>query len=294
MPAPAGPTVKQAIAAAAERCRQTGSRSPRLDAELLLCEVLGVRRETLFADPARHLAPDEERRFEDYVCRREAHEPIAYIRGRRAFRTIELQVNPSTLIPRPETETLVEVALARLSALGAAHPRVLDIGTGSGAIALALLAEQPTVRVVATETSDRALETARLNAARLGLSERIEFVLGDLFAGLPPGARFEVIVSNPPYVAAGELRELEPAVRDYEPHGALLGGATGLDYYERIVPVAPTYLVPGGYLAVEIADQRSAEVIDLFAGTERFDDIALVNDLGGAPRVVVGREKPAH
>jgi release factor glutamine methyltransferase len=292
-PAMSSVTVKEAITAATVRLRASGSSSPRLDAELLLAEALGLQREALYAESDRLLAADERARFEGYIQRREAHEPVAYIRGRKAFRTIELQVDRSTLIPRPETETLVEVALARLAASGAQQPRVLDIGTGSGAVALALATEYPTARVVATELDDKALEMARLNATRLGLSDRVEFVHGDLYDGLPVGARFDVIVSNPPYVAAGELQELEPAVRDYEPRLALLGGESGLDFYERIVPAAPMYLVPGGLLAVEITPHRCTEVQKLLAATGRFEDITVIRDLGGTSRVVAGREKAA-
>ena len=297
-PTPMSPlTVKQAISAATERLRASGSLSPRLDAEILLGEVLGLRREALYASGELPMGAAEQAHFEEYVRRREVHEPVAYICGRKAFRTIDLQVDRGTLIPRPETETLVEVALARLAHLaagGAERPRVLDIGTGSGAVALALAAEHPTASVVATEIDDRALEMARLNAMRLGLSERVEFVLGDLYEGLPGGARFDVIVSNPPYVTTAELAGLEPAVRDYEPHSALLAGESGLDFYERIVPAAPTYLVPGGLLAVEIAAERALEVQKLFAATGRFEAIETVNDLGGTPRVVAGYEKPAR
>jgi release factor glutamine methyltransferase len=298
MLAPMSPaTVKQAISAASERLRASGSPSPRLDAEILLGEVLGLRREALYANGELPLDAADQARFEGFVRRREAHEPIAYISGRKAFRTIELQVDRHTLIPRPETETLVEVALERLAHLakaGADRPRVLDVGTGSGAVALALATEHPNAIVVATELDDKALETARLNAVRLGLSERVEFVLGDLYEGLPGGARFDVIVSNPPYVTTAELAKLEPAVRDYEPHSALLAGESGLDFYERIVPVAPTYLVPRGLLAVEIAAERALEVQKLFVATERFENVVTVNDLGGTPRVVAGYEKPAR
>jgi release factor glutamine methyltransferase len=285
-------SVKQAIVDATERLRRAGSASPRLDAELLLAEALGVRREALYREPERVLDEREQARFDAVVKRRERREPVAYIIGRKAFRTIELRVNPSTLIPRPETETLVEAALSRLPA-GGARPNVLDIGTGSGAVALALADEHPSVRVVATESDPAALETARLNAARLGLSARVEFVLGDLYDGLPPGALFQVIVSNPPYVTPRELATLAPEVRDWEPHAALLGGEDGLDYYHRIISPAPTFLAPGGWLAVEIAKDRGDEVRRLFESARRFDEISVVKDLGGAPRVVAGRERPA-
>jgi release factor glutamine methyltransferase len=282
-------TVAAALNAAAERF--VYSESARLDAEVLLADALGTTRERLYAAPERALSAAEKTRFQDAVTRRFKREPVAYIVGHRQFRGIDLQLNENTLIPRPETETLIEAALQCLASCDALEPRLLDIGTGSGAIALALADEHPTARIVASEVHPAPLEMARLNAARLGYAERVEFVVSDVYDELPRGARFDVIVSNPPYVTSDALRRLSIDVRGYEPHVALLGGSRGLDLYERIIPGAPEFLEPGGWLAVEIAESKFIDVMQLFVDTGRFEDIDVRNDLGGSPRVVLGREK---
>jgi release factor glutamine methyltransferase len=287
----APPTVRAAIRAAIATLGNAKSQSPRLDAELLMAEALGVRRDRLFAEPERRLTEQESAAFEEFVERRERREPIAYIVGHKAFRMIDLQVNENTLIPRPETETVVEVVIAELKRLDKETPLVLDIGTGCGAIGLALANEHPHVRVVATEVHPAPLEMARLNATRLGLADRVEFIVSDLFDDVPSEARFDVIVSNPPYVPVEAMRRLAPEIRGYEPHVALLGGTHGMDFYVRIIPAAPQFLLPGGMLAVEINDGRMLETLQLFLTAGRFDDIDVRNDLGGLPRVISGREK---
>jgi release factor glutamine methyltransferase len=284
-------SVKQALSRAARRLGAVGIPSPRLDAEILLAETLGCTREHLYGESERALTAEEWERFQGFVERRKKREPVAYVVGHRGFRTIDLQLNENTLIPRPETETLVEVALEELARSGQKEPRVLDVGTGSGAIALAIAAEHPTARIVATEVHPAPLEMARLNAVRLGLQRRISFAVSDVYEDLPPGARFDLIVSNPPYVTTQALRRLSVDVRGYEPHVALLGGAHGMDFYERIIPGAPPFLEPGGMLAVEISETKLVEVLSLFVETRRFEDIDVRNDLGGSPRVVFGREK---
>lgn len=285
-------TVKKALAGASRRLREAHSASPRLDAEILLAEALGCTREQLYGESERELNAAERERFEGLVARRAKREPVAYITGKRTFRTIELQVNENTLIPRPETETLVEVALEFLAALGKEQPRVLDIGTGCGAIALAIATEHPSARVVATEVHPAPLEMARQNAVRLGLQDRVTFVVSDIYDDLPGGARFDLIVSNPPYVTLQALRRMAIDVRGYEPWVALLGGERGLDFYERIIPGAPVFLDPRGMLAVEIPETKVVEVISLFVEVGRFEGIDVRNDLGGRPRVVFGRERP--
>jgi len=285
-------TVKEALADARRRFDDNHVASPRLDAEVLLADVLGVGRERLYAEPERVLSADEAGRVAECVRRRSIREPVAYIIGRKRFRTIELQLNENNLIPRPDTETLVEVALEKLALVDKPHPRLLDIGTGSGNIALALATEDPRIDVVATEIHPAPLEMARLNARTLGLADRVDYIVSDVYDGLPKGARFDVIVSNPPYVTTDALRRLSIDVRGWEPHVALLGGRTGLDFYERIVPGAPEFLEPGGWLAVEISETKFVEVLSIFVETGRFDDVDLRNDLGDRPRVVVGREKP--
>jgi release factor glutamine methyltransferase len=299
-------SVSDALRSATQWLRASGSRSPRLDAELLLATALGVDRAELFRTPERVLTRGEERRFDGYVVRRQAREPVAYIRGRRAFRAIELEVTPAVLIPRPETETLVDVALEVLAAVpargagdadgpgGAAgpgpyEPVALDVGTGSGCIALALAAENPFVRLVATDVSAAAVEVARRNAARLGLGERVDVRRADLLDDLPPQQRFDLIVSNPPYIPAAEYRTLEPNVRDYEPRLALHGGEDGLDVYRRLIPAAAARLWRGGTLAVEVGAGQAVAVRALFAAAGALEPAQERADLAGISRVVFAR-----
>lgn len=300
-------SVGDALRTATQWLRASGSRSPRLDAELLLATALGVDRAELFRTPERVLTRIEERRFDGYLVRRQAREPVAYIRGRRAFRAIELEVTPAVLIPRPETETLVDVALEALAAVpavvgqgaeagpgGAAapgpyEPLALDVGTGSGCIALALAAENPFVRVVATDVSEAAVEVARRNASRLGLGGRVEIRRGDLLDDLAPHERFDLIVSNLPYIPEAEYRTLEPNVRDYEPRLALHGGEDGLDAYRRLIPAAAARLRQGGVLAVEVGAGQAAAVRALFAAAGAFEPAQERADLAGIPRGVFAR-----
>jgi len=287
-------SVGEALRAATQWLRASGSRSPRLDAELLLATALGVDRTELFRTPERVLTGSEERRFDGYLVRRQAREPVAYIRGRRAFRAIELEVTPAVLIPRPETETLVDVALEALAAVpgggdagaGPYEPLALDMGTGSGCIALALAAENPFVHLVATDVSEAAVEVARRNAARLGLGGRVDIRHGDLLDDLPAQMRFDLIVSNPPYIPEAEYRALEANVREYEPRLALHGGADGLDVYRRLVPAAAARLRPGGVLAVEVGAGQAAAVRALCAAAGAYGPAQERADLAGTPRVV--------
>ncbi len=224
--------------------------------------------------------------------RREAHEPVAYIRGERTFRALDLEVTPAVLIPRPETETLVDVALELLRGVAgpeSPEPLVLDVGTGSGCVALSLTAENPFVHVVAVDVDEEALEVARRNTARHGLEGRIDLVLSDLFGGLPSGQRFDMVVSNPPYIPAAEYEALEPNVREYEPRLALYGGEDGLDIYRRLVPAAAACLRPGGGLAVEVGKGEAEAVQELFAAAARFGPVRERADLGGIPRVLFAR-----
>jgi len=286
-----GTTVAEALRAATAAIQAARSQSPRLDAELLLAEALGVGREELFVAPERVLDRDEAARFEGFVRRRLKQEPVAYIVGRRSFRTIELLVTDNVLIPRPETETLVEVCLEKLAEMDVDEPYVLDIGTGSGAIALALAAEHTGVRVVATDVHPAPLDVARLNVRDLGLAGRVTLLVSDVFDDLPPGLRFDFIVSNPPYVTPEALRRLRVEVRGHEPHVALRAGDGGMEFYRRIVPQAPAWLAPGGWLAVEIAEHKAVDVITEFVAADRYEQIDLRNDLGGLARVVVARER---
>jgi release factor glutamine methyltransferase len=263
-------TVRDALDSALIALTAAGVETPRLDAEVLLAAAMGVDRAVLIADPGRGIEPAAARAFQDFARRRTQREPVAYVVGRRGFRRIELEVDSRVLIPRPETEHVVEAALALPR--GA---RVVDVGTGSGAIALALADERPDLRVVATDSSAAALAVAEANAARLGLD--VEFVHGDLLE--PVDGPVDAVVSNPPYVREGE--RLPPEITRYEPAEALYGGSEGLDVYRRLAPACAA--VP--FVAFEVAGWQADAVAALLDGRS----IEVVRDLAGIDRVVVGR-----
>jgi release factor glutamine methyltransferase len=263
----------ETLAAATATLAAAGSETPRLDAELLLASALGVRRERLVIDSGESIGGDALERFEGLVARRAAHEPVAYILGRKEFRHISVAVDPRVLIPRPETELLVEVGLTLPT--GA---RVVDVGTGSGAVALALKHERPDLRVLGTDVSTDALAVARANAARLGLE--VEFVEADLLDGVE--GPFDAVLANPPYVESGA--RLPPDVAEYEPAGALLAGPDGLDVIRRLVEAAAG--VP--LFALEVGAGQAPAVRALLEGAG-FGSIELLRDLAGHERVVVGR-----
>jgi release factor glutamine methyltransferase len=262
--------VRDALDSALIALTAAGVESPRLDAEVLLAAAMGVDRAVLISSPDRGLEPAEARAFQEYARRRVQREPVAYILGRKGFRRIELEVDPRVLIPRPETEHVVEAALTLPQ--GA---RVVDVGTGSGAIALALADERPDLRVVATDISADALEVARANAVRLGLE--IEFVIGDLLDGVT--GPIDAVVSNPPYVTPGAT--LSPEISRHEPAVALYGGHDGLDIYRRLVPAA----AEAPFVALEVPGWQAEAVSALLEGYS----IEVLRDLAGIDRVVVGR-----
>jgi len=276
--------IRVADALAALRARlAAASPSAGLDAEMLVARVLGAGRSSLAADPDRGLAPEELLALESLVRRRLAGEPVAYLTGRREFWSIELEVTPDVLVPRPETELLVDRCLALLD--GVAGPAVLDVGTGSGAIALALASELPEARVAGCDVSGDALEVARANGERLGVE--VEWVASDMLAGVE-GRRFHLVVSNPPYVAAGEIEALEPEVRDWEPRGATVAGETGLEAIERLVAQAPAALEPGGALVLEVGAGQAAAVAALLEGAG-LAGVGRGPDHAGIERIVWGR-----
>ena len=259
--------------------------SARLDAEVLLAEVLGGDRVGVYLHFDRPLAPAEVERYRTLVRRRGAGEPVAYLTGRREFWSHALGVTPDVLIPRPETELLVEVALAGAGGRERALS-VLDLGTGSGAIALALAAELPAARVLAVDVSPAAAAVARANLAAAGLGARVRVAVADWTAALAPAARFDVVVSNPPYVATAALADLPPEVR-HEPRAALDGGADGLAAYRRLVPAGAAALAPGGRLLVEVGAGQADAVAALFAAAG-LAAVARHRDLAGVERVVAG------
>ena len=274
-----GATVREALDSAIIAIAAAGSDTPRLDAEVLLAAALGIDRTALFLDPAREVTGPAVRAFQDAVRRRSAgREPVAYITGTRGFRQIELAVDPRVLVPRPETELLVEIAVELLPA-GA---RVVDVGTGSGAVALALASERPDLEVVATDVSADALAVARANARRLGL-DAVVFAHGDLLAG---AGEADAVLCNPPYVAEGARASLAPEITRHEPPGALFAGADGLDVIRRLVPAAAA--AGARLLAIELGEGQAPAVAALMQEAG-FDDVQARRDLAGIERVVVGR-----
>jgi release factor glutamine methyltransferase len=272
--------LRDLLGSATEELDRAGCPSPRVDAEWLLAHVLGVTRSDLYANGDEPMRPDEERRFQELVARRARREPLAYVLGEWGFRRLTLRVGPSVLIPRPETEAVVERCLELLA--DAAEPRVLDIGVGSGAIALAIADEHPDAYVVATESSRGALAVTRENRTLAGLADRVELVHGELFAGQE--GPFNLIVSNPPYVEHDELTGLEPEVAEYEPREALVAsGAT-----EAIAEEAMARLAPGGALVLETGDGKAAAVASLLRGLG-YGQVSIGQDLAGRERIVDGR-----
>jgi release factor glutamine methyltransferase len=273
-------TSRELLSDAAEQLDRAGCPSPRADAEWLLAYTLGVTRTELNANGQRPPAADEERRFRELVARRARREPLAYVLGEWGFRRLTLQVDARVLIPRPETETVVERCLELLADLP--EPRVLDIGFGSGAIALAIADEHPGANVVATDSAPGALAVAEENRARVGLVDQVELIGGALFAELE--GPFDLVVSNPPYIKREELDRLEPEVVRYEPREALIAcGAT-----EAIADGARTRLRSGGWLVLETGDGQARGVAALL-GDLGYEKVSIREDLGGRERIVAGR-----
>jgi release factor glutamine methyltransferase len=280
----------EALSAATDALRAAGVEDARLDAEVLLAEAIGWDRARLAASPNLEMPPAAARSFGEMVRRRLRREPVAYIVGRKGFREIELAVDPRVLVPRPETELLVELALEDLPR------RVLDVGTGSGAIALAVASERPECEVVATDTSAAALEVARANAERLGLTERVELIEGTL----PAAGEFDLVLANLPYVSERDWPALGPEVTEWEPREALLAGPDGLDAIRAFLSLLPHRLrlypriarikakSPMGCLALEVGDGQAVAVGELVREAG-FSAVEVRKDLAGIERVVVGR-----
>ncbi len=254
------------------------------DATILLMETLGVDRATLLAHPERPVDREQQAAYQRMLERRLRFEPIQYILGRQEFFGLALRVTPAVLIPRPETELLVEAVLARVPR--GELLRIVDVGTGSGAIAIALASALPDASVKALDLSPEALGIARENAARHQLADRVRFLHSDLLAAVAGDAPYDLIVSNPPYVALADLETLHPQVRDHEPREALFAGPAGLDVYERLIPQAWTMLRAEGLLALEIGHGQQEAVARLLAD---WSGVTFLQDLQGIPRVALGR-----
>lgn len=262
--------------------------SAGLDAEVLLADVLGADKTELYLQIDAELKPEDDRRFWERLQRRAEREPVAYITGQKEFWSLDFVVAPGVLIPRPETELLVEVALDYLKALTVKTPsKILDLGTGSGVIAVSLAKERLDANIWAVDISLPALDIARVNAKRHGVAERMEFLPGDLFEPVQAEKNaFQLIVSNPPYIRTGELAALAPDIRDCEPRQALDGGVDGMDFYRRIVGEAHHYLAPQGAIVLEIGAELGEAVAELFNRAGRYAPISVYPDLAGKDRVI--------
>jgi release factor glutamine methyltransferase len=280
-------TLVSAWGAAKARLGAAGVEGPVIDARLLVEAATGASRADILAEPQRPLNAEQENLLEEYVVRRSAREPISQILGHKGFWKIILGVTADVLTPRPETESLVEAALA---AFGPEQPfNLLDLGVGSGAVMLAVLAERPLAHGTGVDASEEALAVARDNAAKLGLRDQATLLLGDWATGLPD-AHYDVALSNPPYIPSGEIDGLAPEVRDHEPRLALDGGPDGLAAFRTLAPQIMRVLKPGGIFAVEIAplQNRAVEALFLETGARA---LRVVNDLAGRPRVIAGAKK---
>ena len=292
MPADTVWTIKAALDWTVGYLTERDVEHPRRSAEWLLSAATGLSRVELYAYHDRPLSPDERTPLREGVKRRAAGEPLQYVTGEVAFRHIIVKVRPGVLIPRPETEVLVDAGLPAVDAAIAARGEalVLDLCTGSGCIALAIAQERPEARLLATDLSPIAVEVAAENAARLGLEDRVDVREGDLFAPLPTESRgqIDLLISNPPYVPSADVPDLPAEVAGFEPHLALDGGADGLDIFRRILAEARDWLTPGsGILAIELDERR----VQHAAGEARqwYEDVRVVADLTGRDRIVTAR-----
>ena len=303
--------LRHALNTAIERLIAAQVPSPRLNAELLIMFTLDCDRAYLYAHPERELTSDEMQRYDEALARRATGVPAQYITGHQEFWGLDLIVSPAVLIPRPETEHVVETVLDLISLAypelsrsqnprqewreGGAAPheqsphnlRIVDVGTGSGAIAISLAKEIPAAEIHATDISSDALETARANAARHDLASRIEFHRGDLLKGFPP-ASFDFVVSNPPYVGESEEDSVQLEVQKFEPRSAVFAGATGLEVIERLIPQAHAVLKPDGWLVFEISGTIADRVRELLRD---WDNVAIKNDLQGIARVAIAKKR---
>jgi release factor glutamine methyltransferase len=268
--------------------KQHGSDTPRLDAEILLAHTRNCPRIQLYTHFEDVLSDEHRATMRDLVRRRAQAEPVAYLVGHREFYGLDFRVSSDVLIPRPDTETLVLELLELAKPLE--QPRILDVGTGSGCIAVTAAVNARTADLTASDISPAALQIARENAERHKVSERVRFLEGDLFAPVPAGEQFDLIASNPPYIAEADLAELDADVRNHEPRLALDGGPAGMVVLCRIVQEAVPFLKPGGALLLEIDPSQPEMTRGVVEGTHAYEDIRVVKDLAGRPRVVIARK----
>lgn len=284
-----GPTVEQTLRIATQQLADAGSPTPRLDADLLLAEALGRPRVSLYSHNKRRLAFQEQEKFEAFLQRRVEGENVAYIRGRKEFYSLDFTVSPAVLIPRPETEMLVELGIHFLRYLGKPRPRVLDLCTGSGCVAIAMAVHLPGVRYVASDVSGEALEVARENAEQHGVADSIQFHEADGLAGLAEAGKsepFDLIVANPPYIASDRIEDLDSGIHAYEPRLALDGGPDGQDFYRVVLPLLPGWLTNISTAAFEIGWDQGPAVQRMMADALPDAEVHLHPDAAGRDRVV--------
>jgi len=280
--------LKQALAAAVEHLEASDCGSPRMNSETLLMFVLGVNRAFLYAHPERQLTTEEKSRYDEVISQRAAGVPSQYITGHQEFWGLDFVVSPEVLIPRPETEHLVETVLEL--AREVPRPRIVDVGTGSGCIALALANELKNAEVYGGDLSADALEIARANAARLQLDGRVRFLQSNVLEAVADGGEFDFVVSNPPYVGLDEADKVQRSVFEFEPRMAVFAGEHGLDVIRPLIEQAHAVLKPGAWLAVEIGYSMRDAVLALFDPT-MWDEPMVVPDLQGIPRVIAARKR---
>lgn len=285
-------TVRMVLDWTIAHLKQHGSESPRLDAEILLAHARGCQRIQLYTNYDTPLEPEERATMRELVKRRATLEPVAYLVGYREFFGLDFEVGPGVLIPRPDTETLVVTLLEAAKEMESPETlRMLDVGTGSGCIPISVAANCPRVVVTAVELDEKVAEVARRNAVKNDVAGRVTVLQGDLLAPIAADAQFEFIASNPPYITDEEMDELQPDVRLHEPHLALRGGKDGLDIVRRLLAEAPSRLVPGGAMLIEIAGKQAETVQQLYAESGEFEAAEIVKDLGGRSRVVWAKKK---
>jgi len=281
-------SIRGALLWGAQVLSDAGIKNQRLDAEVLLRHVLKMEKEQLYVNGDAPIGARQEAEFRALLSRRSQREPVSYITGQKEFWSLDFFVTPAVLIPRPETELLVEVALQYIERLrSGSSVKVLDLGTGSGAIAVSLAKDHGATEIVAVDISPVALDLARVNAMRHGVADRIRFLPGDLFAPVKASLEaFDLIVSNPPYIRTGELSMLAPEIREWEPTIALDGGVDGADTYRRIIGEGHRYLTPGGSIVLEIGADMGRDVADLFSRSSCFGPPAVCQDYAGKDRLI--------
>jgi release factor glutamine methyltransferase len=284
-------TIRRLLEWTTQFLEQKRSESPRLEAQLLLAEALGCSRTHLYTHHDEEPAEEKRKAFKDLVQQRIKGKPVAYLLGRKDFFSLEFEVNPAVLIPRPDTEWVVTECLRLAKPM--AEPRILDVGTGSGCLAVALAKQHKGARVTAVDISPEALAVAARNAARHGVIDRVAFLEGDLFQPIPAGTRFDFVISNPPYIPRAEIATLAADVREHEPHLALDGGVDGFAVFDRLIAAAPDYLEPSGHLLVEIHAYQEEPCRERIARHEGYELAGTIHDLAGLPRVLRAQWRPA-